>query len=278
MTSVRGDDPDRSGIDERGSRASGRAGRSPDGDGPPGVVGTSEPAVDESSEPAGRDRSDPGHRTPWWKETLLLVGTALILALVIKTFFVQAFYIPSGSMEKTLEVNDRILVQKVSYWFGDPQRGDIVVFDDPANWLGEEDGSTPSNPVTKALSFVGLYPSGGHLVKRVIGIGGDRVRCCDSGGRVTVNGVPLAEKPYLMSGSAPSDRRFDVRVPRGRLWMMGDNRSNSEDSRFHQDLPGRGTVPEHDVVGKVWAIVWPFGRSHLLHEPATFKNPRLAKP
>ena len=99
--------------------------------------------------------------------------------------------------------------------------------------------------------------------------------CCDRAGRVTVNGVALDERPYIMPGSSPSDRRFDITVPKGRLWVMGDNRSNSEDSRFHQDLPGRGTISEDEVVGKVWAIVWPFGRAHFLHEPATFENPAL---
>jgi signal peptidase I len=129
--------------------------------------------------------------------------------------------------------------------------------------------------VQKVLSDIGLYPTGGHLVKRVIGIGGDHVACCDEQGRVTVNGVPLDEKAYIMPGTNPSDRRFDVHVPKGRLWVMGDNRANSEDSRFHEDLPGGGTIPERDVVGKVWAIVWPLGRAHFLHEPADFANPKL---
>jgi signal peptidase I len=109
----------------------------------------------------------------------------------------------------------------------------------------------------------------------VIGVGGDRVVCCDSQGRVTVNGVPLSEKAYIMRGADPSDRKFDVTVPKGRIWVMGDNRANSEDSRYHQDLPGGGTVPEKDVVGKVWAIVWPFGRAHRLSEPSTFENSKL---
>jgi signal peptidase I len=113
-------------------------------------------------------------------------------------------------------------------------------------------------------------------VKRVIGIGGDHVKCCDTRGRVTVNGIPLNERSYIMKGAVPSERRFDVHVPLGRLWVMGDNRGNSEDSRYHPDLPGHGTVPDADVVGKVWAIVWPFGRAHLLHEPSTFKAPDLS--
>jgi signal peptidase I len=212
-----------------------------------------------------------------WSETILLLVLALVVSAVVKTFFVQLFFVPSGSMRPLFVDNDRILVQKVSYWMGDVHRGDVVVFDDPGGqWLGPE-GAPRLSPVQKALSEVGLYPTGGHLVKRVIGVGGDRVACCDGQGRVTVNGVPLSERSYIMPGATPSDRRFQVTVPKGRLWVMGDNRSNSEDSRFHQDLPGGGSIPAKDVVGKVWAIVWPFGRAHFLHEPTTFKDPRLGK-
>jgi signal peptidase I len=213
---------------------------------------------------------------PLWAETILLLVVALLVSAVVKTFFVQMFFVPSGSMRPLFVDDDRIVVQKMSYWAGDVSRGDVVVFDDPGGrWLGSE-GVPRLTPVQKALSEVGLYPTGGHLVKRVIGIGGDHVVCCDKRGRVTVNGVPLDEKSYIMPGSAPSDRRFDITVPKGRLWVMGDNRGNSEDSRFHQDLPGHGTVPVNDVVGKVWAIVWPFGRAHLVHEPRTFDNPKLS--
>ncbi len=112
-----------------------------------------------------------------------------MLAIVIKSLFVQAFYIPSPSMEPQFVQNDRILVQKVSYWGGgSPQRGDIVVFEDPGRWLTSADSTPPSSPVTKVLEKIGLYPTGGHLVKRVIGVGGDRVVCCDKQGRITVNG------------------------------------------------------------------------------------------
>jgi signal peptidase I len=208
-----------------------------------------------------------------WAETLLLLAIALVLAVVIKSFFVQAFYIPSPSMEPQFIKNDRILVQKVSYWFGgSPQRGDIVVFKDPGGWLGAEEAETPSNGVAKVLAHVGLYPSGGHLVKRVIGVGGDRVVCCDSRGRLTVNGTPLDETSYLPKGTKPSLTRFDVRVPAGHLWVMGDNRNNSWDSRGHMGNPGGGFVPDDLVVGKVFALVWPFGRAELLHRPATFED------
>jgi len=224
---------------------------------------------------AARERRTRRHSLPVWAETVVLLVLALLVSAIVKTFFVQMFFVPSGSMHPLFVENDRILVQKVSYWNHDVQRGDVVVFDDPGGqWLGAE-GAVPLNGVQKLLSQVGLYPTGGHLVKRVIGIGGDHVLCCDNEGRVTVNGVPLDEEEYLNEGVSPSDRPFDVRVPEGRLWVMGDNRSNSEDSRFHQELPGAGTVPEEDVVGKVWAIVWPLSRAHLLHEPKTFENPEL---
>jgi signal peptidase I len=207
---------------------------------------------------------------PGWLEVVGLVVFALVLSVVIKTFFVQMFFVPSESMEPLFVKDDRILVQKISYWRGDVQRGDVIVFEDPGGWLGP---SAPLNPVQRLLSTVGLYPTGGHLVKRVIGVGGDKVRCCDAKGRVTVNGVPLNEKSYLKKGSQPSAQRFQVTVPKGRLWVMGDNRNNSEDSRFHQRLPGKGTISLDDVVGKVWGIVWPLGHVTLVHTPQTFERP-----
>ena len=209
---------------------------------------------------------------PVWQESILLLAIALVLAVAIKYFFVQAFYIPSPSMEPMFIKNDRILVQKVSYW-GDkgPKRGDIVVFKDPGDRLNPEEGRTASNVVTKLLEAVGLYPSGGHLVKRVIGIGGDRVKCCDAEGRVTVNGKALDESAYLKKGTLPSDQPFDVRVPEGHLWVMGDNRGDSCDSRCHMGEPGGGFVADDLVVGKVWALIWPLGRAKWVHTPQTFK-------
>lgn len=211
--------------------------------------------------------------TPWWKETLLLVLAAIVLALIIKTFFVQAFYIPSGSMENTLQVNDRILVQKVSYWFGSPQRGDIVVFDDPDDWLGAEGGTTPSNLFTKTLSFLGLYPSGGHLVKRVIGIGGDHVKCLNN--EVVVNGVTLDESSYVTLAPTGCLGNWSVVVPPNHLWVLGDNRLDSADSRAHMGDPGGGFIPDDDVVGKVFVTVWPIDRWRLFERPAIFSNPAL---
>jgi signal peptidase I len=210
---------------------------------------------------------------PLWQETILLLGLALILALIIKSLFVQAFYIPSPSMEPLFIKNDRILVQKVSYWGGStPSRGDIVVFKDPGGWLNEADTTTPQGPVTKLMEKVGLYPTGGHLVKRVIGIGGDRVVCCDAKGRITVNGKALDEKAYLPKGTAPSQIKFDRTIPKGHLWMMGDNRSFSFDSRGHMGDPGGGNVSEDLVVGKVFTLIWPWKRAEFIHRPATFED------
>ncbi len=215
-------------------------------------------------------------RVPVWLETIGLVVVALLISLVVKTFFVQMFFVPSGSMKPLFVQNDRILVEKWSYWGeNDVERGDVVVFADPGGqWLGPV-GEVELNPVQEVLSRIGLYPTGGHLVKRVVGIGGDRVKCCDPKGRVTVNGVALSEGDYLPGGTAPSDRTFDVKVPQDRLWVMGDNRSNSEDSRFHQDLDGAGTIPTDGVVGRVWAIVWPVSRFDLVDTPDTFTDPGL---
>jgi signal peptidase I len=219
---------------------------------------------------ASAGRSQDRRQLPIWQEMLLLLGMALVLAVVIKAFFVQAFYIPSGSMNDTLVLDDRILVQKVSYWTGEPERGDIVVFSDPGGWLNPDEVRSANSPVARGLEMFGLYPTGGHLVKRVIGVGGDRVVCCDSAGRITVNGVPLHEGSYLAAGEKPSLIRFDVKVPDGYLWVQGDNRSNSADSRVHLGDPGGGFIPADDVVGKVFMVVWPWDHAKTLGRPATF--------
>jgi signal peptidase I len=218
---------------------------------------------------------------PRWLELVLIVVIALVLAGVTKTFFVQSFFVPSGSMRPLLhgsaltENDDRIVVEKVSYWNGDVHRGDVVVFDDSQDWLGLSSTTTDSGPLQTSLETVGLWPTGGHLVKRVIGLPGDDVACCDTDGRVTVNGVALDEADYLPKGVQPSQMPFTVTVPAGHLWVMGDNRQNSEDSRAHIQEPGGGFVPVDDVVGKVWAIVWPADRVGLVHRPDTFDNPDL---
>ncbi|MEU0739480.1 signal peptidase I [Streptomyces sp. NPDC006134] len=211
------------------------------------------------------------------KEIPLLVGVAVLIALVLKTFLVQAFVIPSGSMEQTIRIGDRVLVDKLTPWFGsEPERGDVVVFRDPGGWLQGEQSAEQDDPVVvkqikEGLTFIGLLPSDDEkdLIKRVVGVGGDRVRCCDAQGRITVNGVPLDEG-YLHPGDVPSTIRFDVTVPEGRLWVMGDHRSNSADSRVHQDREYGGTVSEDQVVGRAMVIAWPFGHWSTLGEPETY--------
>ncbi|MFH9009837.1 signal peptidase I [Streptomyces sp. NPDC017943] len=214
------------------------------------------------------------------KEIPLLVGVAVLIALVLKTFLVQAFVIPSGSMEQTIQIGDRVLVDKLTPWFGSrPERGDVVVFKDPGGWLRDEQtGPKKEDPVVvkqvkEGLTFIGLLPSENEkdLIKRVVGVGGDRVKCCDAQGRVTVNGVPLIED-YLYPGAAPSDTPFDVTVPQGRLWVMGDHRNDSADSRVHQNTDYGGTVSEDEVVGRAMVIAWPFGHWTTLDEPNTYAS------
>lgn len=206
---------------------------------------------------------------PLWQESLLLIGTALVMAVIVKAFLVQAFYIPSGSMEPTLVEDDRLLVQKVSYWSDDADRGDIVVFDDPGSWLGPAQSRHPTNAVQSTLEVFGLFPTGGHLIKRVVGVGGDRVVCCNDAGQVTVNGEALDE-PYLLDEDLNRDQPFDIEVPADHLWVLGDNRGNSADSRAHLGDPGGGFIPEDNVVGKAWLRVWPLNRSGFINYSSTF--------
>ncbi|MCQ4084178.1 signal peptidase I [Streptomyces sp. RB6PN25] len=212
------------------------------------------------------------------KEVPILVGIALLIALVLKTFLVQAFVIPSGSMENTIQVGDRVLVDKLTPWFGSkPSRGDVVVFQDPDHWLEGEPQPKPDpegiRQIKDFFTFIGLLPASNEqdLIKRVIGVPGDTVACCDPQGRLTVNGQALNE-PYVMPGNPPSMIRFSVKVPAGRLWVMGDHRSNSADSRYHMNDPGGGTVPESDVVGRAVVIAWPVSHWATLPEPSTFAS------
>ncbi|MFE3515937.1 signal peptidase I [Streptomyces sp. NPDC059166] len=213
------------------------------------------------------------------KEIPLLVLVAVLIALVLKTFLVQAFVIPSGSMEQTIRIGDRVLVDKLTPWFGSgPERGDVVVFKDPGGWLQQENSGADDSPAgvrqaKELLTFIGLLPSADEqdLIKRVIAVGGDTVKCCGTDGRITVNGTALDE-PYLNPGDVPSTLKFEVKVPRGRIFVMGDHRSNSADSRFHLDKPGMGTVSEDEVVGRAVVIAWPLGHWRRLEEPGTYAS------
>ncbi|MET8625779.1 signal peptidase I [Kitasatospora sp. NPDC004669] len=211
-------------------------------------------------------------------ELPLITLVALVLALLLKTFLTQMFVIPSGSMENTLDIGDRVVVDKLSPWFGgQPHRGDVVVFHDPGGWLETDRQNTSDGPVLRtvktAFSFVGLFPADDkrNLIKRVIGVGGDTVACCDDHGRITVNGFAVNE-PYLAPGNAPSQQTFDVTVPMGRIWVMGDHRDVSADSRFHMGSPGQGTIPLTSVVGRAVAIVWPVPRIRHLDAPALLSS------
>ena len=196
------------------------------------------------------------------KELPVLVVVALVVSLLIKTFLVQFFYIPSGSMENTLQIKDRVAVNKIPFISKTINRGDVVVFRDPNNWLPEIVDYGTNKYVSKAknaLVAVGVLPNPAkqYLVKRVIGVAGDHIVCCTKDGKLSINDVEVTE-PYIYAGNKPSEMRFDVTVPAGKLWVMGDHRGASADSRYHQEDVNKGFVPVSKVTGRVVAVIWPF--------------------
>ncbi len=268
------DDQKPTGLDDHDSAVA-------DGEGSPATVDTgTDTAVDVDTAPKKRSM-------PIWQESLLLVGAAIVMAVLIKALFVQAFYIPSASMEPGLVKNDRILVEKPSYWFGgEPQRGEVVVFEDPGGWLGVDETSDVTG-FRSVLSKIGLYPTGGHLVKRVVGIAGDTISCCDDQGRLMVNGVPLDEDAYIaprpdgVTCNGPMISTCDWTagpVPEGTVFVMGDNRSDSADSSYHLCLVGETDCTDNPyvdtdlVVGKVLSVVWPIGHFGLVSGPSSFDD------
>jgi signal peptidase I len=242
-------------------------------------VGTPpQPAIPEPVEGGGPQR--PKHGS-FWRELPVLLVIAVVLALLINTFLVKAFFIPSGSMELTLHgcpgcSGDRVLVNKVTYRLHDPKPGDIVVFRGPESWAPEIQLAQPGNVIQRGLRAVAstfgvASPGEKDFVKRVIATGGQTVQCCDEKGRVTVDGRALDE-PYVYS----TDPKFDeqpfgpVKVPDGNLWVMGDHRDESADSRAHINDADQGTIPVDNVIGKAFVIIWPVSRWNTLGTPSDF--------
>ena len=244
----------------------------PSGDGP------ADPSTRLPSPASAEPETSPGQRA--WsllREVAGILVASILVSLFVKTLLVQAFFVPSGSMEPTLHgcegcFNDRVLVNKQTSLLGGIHRGDVVVFHDSDGWLPTALTSGDPGGLHGVLVFIGLAPSSAesNLVKRVIGVGGDTVE--GRGGRVYLNGTRLVE-PYIFPGNQASDITFKVTVPAGKLWVMGDHRAESADSRFHQQDPGRGFVPVDQVVGRAFVIAWPLNRAGTLSRPATFDLP-----
>jgi signal peptidase I len=260
-------------VSRAGSEPTGRGATAPGDDGPAEPDGKAQAGAGKEKKP----------QRSFWKELPILVVVALVLALLIKTFLVQAFSIPSGSMENTLQIGDRVLVDKLTPHFGDkPSRGEVVVFHDPGNWLADEPPTAQSsNPVIRgiqdALSWIGLMPAANEkdLIKRVIAVGGDTISCKGTG-PVYVNGKALTE-PYIYPGATPcGDKNFGpLTVPADSIWVMGDHRNDSLDSRYHMDEPGGGSVPDSDVVGRAIVVAWPISHWSTLPIPSTFNQPGI---
>lgn len=237
---------------------------------------TTEQTAPAEPVPTPRSSADAPPRRRGWlyflRDVLVIVLIAVLVSFLVKTFVVRSFYIPSGSMEDTLLVNDRILVDEITPRFGGYDHGQIVVFRDPGGWLPPTaDDPRPAfvEAVDWLLSLVGLSApdSDDHLVKRIIGMPGDHVVCCNAIGQITVNGVPIDESDYLKlpnGEAAASADPFDIVVPDDSLWVLGDNRYRSKDSRYNQDQPGRGFVPLDNVVGRAFLVTWPLDRFGLL--------------
>jgi signal peptidase I len=209
------------------------------------------------------------------RELPILVALALIVSLLIKSFLVQFFYIPSGSMENTLQIKDRVAVNRIPFIGNNIERGDVIVFRDPAGWLpdaSEPSGNSIMGTIRDGLVLVGVVPNPAkqYLVKRVIGVAGDNVVAKDS--VLTINGKETFE-PYIFAGNTPSDTDFNVTVPEGKVWVLGDHRGASGDSRVHQDDINNGMVPVDKITGKAVAVIWPLTRIGVIssHDPLTKK-------
>ena len=234
-----------------------------------------QPPQDEPDEPARAPARQ--KRKHFWRELLIIVVVAAVLTLLVKAFVVQVYRIPSASMENTLQIGDRVLVNKVVYRFRGVARGDIIVFSGQDSW-GPDAPPPSDNGLVRlwddVLANIGLSSGQTYYIKRVIGLPGDKVACCTDG-KVTVNGVPLTETSYLYPGDAPSFPFSAVTVPPGQLWVMGDHRGDSDDSRYHTSDPGGGAIPENEVVGRAFLIIWPPSQLRDLPIPSTFSQAAL---
>lgn len=204
------------------------------------------------------------------RDLVIILVVAILVSFLLRTFLVRSFFIPSGSMEQTLQIDDRILVNQLVPDLVSVKRGDIVVFKDPGGWLLPRNAQPPQG-IEKLMQSIGFAAdtSEEYVVKRVIGIGGDRVSCCDAQGRVQVNGVSIDE-PYIVippGDTKASKDPFDVTVPKDAVWMMGDNRYASKDSRYNQDQPGKGFVPKSEIVGRAFVLNWPLNHFKWLGVP-----------
>lgn len=204
------------------------------------------------------------------REIPIIIGSALIVSIIVKTFFLHFFFIPTGSMENTLQVGDRIAVNKFGALFSEIKRGEIVVFADPDNWLGQAPDDQSSGLIGQGknlLITIGVVPDPAkqYLIKRVIGVGGDTVICCDDQDKLTVNGKSIAE-PYVYENNKASESNFNITVPQGFIWVMGDHRGASSDSRFHTSDVNAGMVPLNKVVGRATLIVWPISNLDFLEK------------
>ena len=291
------------GNDERDSAAGPASGPGLDGGagsgGGAGPQDEDQPGDGDRQQGTGRParaKGKPARKGSFWREIPVLIVIALVIALVVKTYVVQMFFIPSGSMQDTLQINDRVMVNKLVYHFRPIQPGDIVVFNDDGSWNPEPPAGKPaSDPVVRLyeVTVVRLYhallgmvdgatqDNGNILIKRVIGVPGDHVACCNAQGDMTVNGVALNESSYLYPGNSPGSAptpyagHFSITVPAGRLWVMGDHRAISSDSRLHTQDPFGGTIPENMVVGRAFVIIWPPSRWRILPIPSTFSQPGI---